>query len=121
MQAILILAHKNIQQVVELSRKLNSNFNVYIHFDKKMSLDNDYLKVLENENIRYISQEDVKWGSWSIVRATIALMNLALNDKDNQYFHLISGQDWPIINSQEIYDFLKVKVIYIWNDIWQME
>ncbi len=52
MQAILILAHKNIQQVVELSRKLNSNFNVYIHFDKKMSLDNDYLKVLENENIK---------------------------------------------------------------------
>ena len=109
MQAILILAHKNIQQVVELSRKLNSNFNVYIHFDKKMSLDNDYLKVLENENIRYISQEDVKWGSWSIVRATIALMNLALSDKDNRYFHLISGQDWPIINSQEIYDFFEDK------------
>ena len=109
MQAILILAHKNIQQVVELSRKLNSNFNVYIHFDKKMTLDNNCLKILENENIRYISQEDVKWGSWSIVRATIALMNLALSDKDNRYFHLISGQDWPIINSQEIYDFFEDK------------
>lgn len=109
MQAILILAHKNIQQVVELSRKLNSNFNVYIHFDKKMTLDDNCLKILENENIRYISQEDVKWGSWSIVRATIALMNLALSDKDNRYFHLISGQDWPIINSQEIYDFFEDK------------
>ena len=109
MQAILILAHKNIQQVVELSRKLNSNFNVYIHFDKKMTLDDNFLKILENENIRYISQEDVKWGSWSIVRATIALMNLALSDKDNRYFHLISGQDWPIINSQEIYDFFEDK------------
>ncbi|MDF4188125.1 beta-1,6-N-acetylglucosaminyltransferase [Ligilactobacillus salivarius] len=109
MQAILILAHKNVQQVVELSRKLNSNFNVYIHFDKKMTLDDNCLKFLENENIRYISQEDVKWGSWSIVRATIALMNLALSDKDNRYFHLISGQDWPIINSQEIYDFFEDK------------
>ena len=109
MQAILILAHKNVQQVVELSRKLNSNFNVYIHFDKKMTLDDNCLKILENENIRYISQEDVKWGSWSIVRATIALMNLALSDKDNRYFHLISGQDWPIINSQEIYDFFEDK------------
>lgn len=109
MQAILILAHKNVQQVVELSRKLNSNFNVYIHFDKKMTLDDNFLKILENENIRYISQEDVKWGSWSIVRATIALMNLALSDKDNRYFHLISGQDWPIINSQEIYDFFEDK------------
>lgn len=109
MQAILILAHKNIQQVVELSRNLNSNFNVYIHFDKKMTLDDNCLKILENENIRYISQEDVKWGSWSIVRATIALMNLALSDKDNRYFHLISGQDWPIINSQEIYDFFEDK------------
>lgn len=109
MQAILILAHKNVQQVVELSRKLNSNFNVYIHFDKKMTLDDNCLKILENENIKYISQEDVKWGSWSIVRATIALMNLALSDKDNRYFHLISGQDWPIINSQEIYDFFEDK------------
>lgn len=109
MQAILILAHKNVQQVVELSRKLNSNFNVYIHFDKKMTLDDNCLKILKNENIRYISQEDVKWGSWSIVRATIALMNLALSDKDNRYFHLISGQDWPIINSQEIYDFFEDK------------
>lgn len=109
MQAILILAHKNVQQVVELSRKLNSNFNVYIHFDKKMTLDDNCLKILENENIRYISQENVKWGSWSIVRATIALMNLALSDKDNRYFHLISGQDWPIINSQEIYDFFEDK------------
>lgn len=36
-------------------------------------------------------------------------MNLALSDKDNRYFHLISGQDWPIINSQEIYDFFEDK------------
>ena len=38
MQAILILAHKNIDQVTKLATILNNNFEVYIHFDKKMIL-----------------------------------------------------------------------------------
>ena len=38
MQAILILAHKNIDQVTKLATTLNNNFEVYIHFDKKMNI-----------------------------------------------------------------------------------
>lgn len=36
MQAVLILAHKNIDQVIELCKKLSPCFNLYLHIDKKM-------------------------------------------------------------------------------------
>ena len=33
MQAILILAHKNVKQIIELTSVLNKKFIVYIHLD----------------------------------------------------------------------------------------
>lgn len=38
MQAVLILAHKNIDQVIELSRILKDKFEIYIHIDKKTKI-----------------------------------------------------------------------------------
>ena len=35
MQAVLILAHKNFDQVAQLSKLLQRKFEIYIHFDKK--------------------------------------------------------------------------------------
>ena len=93
MQAVLILAHKNIDQVIELSQRLSSCFNVYIHFDKKVSLSEKQELSLKKLNVNFFSKYDVKWGSYSIVRATIDLMKLALENPQNKYFHLISGQD----------------------------
>ncbi|MGJ3954334.1 glycosyltransferase, partial [Limosilactobacillus mucosae] len=69
MQAVLILAHKNIDQVIELSQRLSSCFNVYIHFDKKVSLSEKQELSLKKLNVNFFSKYDVKWGSYSIVRA----------------------------------------------------
>ena len=46
MQAILILAHKNIEQVTKLATILNNNFEVYIHFDKTMNIPENYNRFL---------------------------------------------------------------------------
>lgn len=108
MQAVLILAHKNIDQVIKLSKQLIPTFNIYIHIDTKTNLTNSQRDELQNlKNVQYISQYNVKWGSYSIVKATISLMNLALQNKENTYFHLISGQDWPIQNAQTIYKYFE--------------
>ena len=107
MQAVLILAHKNIDQVIELSQRLSSNFNVYIHFDRKISLSKKQELELNQLNVKFFSKYDVKWGSYSIVRATIDLMKLSLENPKNTYFHLISGQDWPMQAPQKIYDFFE--------------
>ena len=38
MQAVLVIAHKNIEHVIELSQLLRKQFEVYIHIDKKCNV-----------------------------------------------------------------------------------
>ena len=117
MQAVLILAHKNIDQVIELSKRLSTSFNVYVHLDKKAAITEIQEKKMEKATASFISKYDVKWGSYSIVRATIDLMKIALQDKKNTYFHLVSGQDWPIKSPEEIYNFFE-KTDKIFMNYW---
>lgn len=117
MQAVLILAHKDIDQLLQLTKRLNGVFEVYIHIDKKAQITNHQQDVLNAlPHVHWISTQNVHWGAWSIVQATIDLMNLALKKSDNKYFHLISGQDWPVKRPQEICDFFSGNnKLYIWN------
>lgn len=119
MQAVLILAHKNFDQIIELSQRLRPIFNIYMHVDKKVELTNQQKKRFDELNVHYFSKYDVKWGSYSIVRATIDMMELALSDSQNKYFHLISGQDWPMQSPQAIYNaFENTDKIYM--NYWRM-
>lgn len=38
MQAILIMAHREMEQIIELTGILRKKFEVYIHFDTKMNV-----------------------------------------------------------------------------------
>ena len=107
MQAVLILAHKNIDQVIELASRLSTDFEIYIHLDKKATITVDQSRKIKTITKGYISKYDVKWGSYSIVKATIDLMEMALNNKQNTYFHLISGQDWPLMSPAKIYEYFE--------------
>ena len=104
MQAILILAHKNIDQVTKLATILNNNFEVYIHFDKKLPIPEKYKQILNKNKIHYTSEIYVNWGSWSIGAATVLLMKEALKNPKIDYIHVISGQDWFTDKPQNIYD-----------------
>ena len=57
-QAVLILAHKDFDQVLELARQLKSKFDIYIHFDVKMNLSSEEERKIKNEGIKYISKFD---------------------------------------------------------------
>lgn len=90
--ALLIQTHQPIDYFLVLAQRL-PNVNFYVHIDKKCddsmlniggSLDNVFL--LEN-------RVDVKWGGFSQVRATLALFEQAFANTENQFFHLISGED----------------------------
>lgn len=118
MQAVLILAHKNIDQVIELAERLSSTFNVYIHLDKKTNLTPKQKENIKKVSTFVVSKYDVKWGSYSIVKATIDLMKVALENKQNTYFHLISGQDWPMQSPHKIYNFFE-KTDRIFMNYWQ--
>lgn len=62
MQAILILAHKNIEQIIDLSIILSKKFVLFIHFDRKYKMPVEDKKKLERiKNIYVYSEIDVNW------------------------------------------------------------
>ena len=95
---ILILAHKDIQLLKHLVGYFSHDCYVFIHIDKKSCITDDELASLRNiAYVRGIYREyDVHWGGFSVLEAELSLLNHALNACDADFFHLISGQDYPI-------------------------
>ena len=105
MQAVLIIAHKDVDQVIALSKKLSGKFKVIIHFDKKTSVSQLQRKMLNNLDVDYFSKVNVNWGSWSIGQVAVELMNHAMAYPDITYVHLIWGQDWTLKPVDQIFNF----------------
>lgn len=90
--AILVICHEQIPYVAKLANsEINSNF--YIHVDRKADIElikKDFVPNLEN--VYWVdSRIDVNWGGFSIVQSILSLMRMALDNKENLHFHLISG------------------------------
>lgn len=105
MQAVLIIAHKDVDQVVELAQKLRPTFKVIIHFDRKCPVKDEQKRVLTTLGVQFFSKISVNWGSWSIGQVAVELMKKAMEDPTVTSIHLISGQDWPLKPVEKIRDF----------------
>lgn len=98
--AFLILAHDSPDLLQRLVDRIQAdNHYVFIHLDKKS---ND-----PKVNIKwggYISDKkriNVNWGGFSMIRAEILLLKEALKSPIHfDYFHLISGHDYPCVNKK---------------------
>lgn len=97
-QAILITAYRNFHHLEEILHFFDDDFNIYIHIDKKTSIhESDFARFLPYSNLQLISQKyKVNWGGWNHLKSILFLAETALNERQNQYFHLISGHDFPI-------------------------
>lgn len=103
MIAVLILAHKNFNQVRRLINTLkNDNVDVFMHVDKKAGFNQNDFKDINLIDKRF----DIGWGDSSMVDATIYSLNYILNNKDYTHFILMSGQDYLIKPISDIVQFL---------------
>ncbi len=109
--AVLILAHKNVEQVSRLVAALKSeNLDIFIHFDKKMMVTNEeYSKIKEKNKNVYFSKQRVSCmlDTWSLVEATYYLLKLAKSTSNYNYYLLLSGQDYPIKSVNIILNYLE--------------
>jgi hypothetical protein len=107
MQAILITAYKNYFHLENLVDFFNEDFSIYIHIDKKSSISKEEIRKLkERKNVAYISQQyTINWGGINHLKAILDLSVNAIKNKENQYFHLITGHDYPIKPISEITAF----------------
>ena len=102
----LILAHKNPLQLSRMIERLDDGASkFFIHLDAKTPIES-FAACLEGGHIRFIEpRERCVWGDFSIVRATIHLMEAA--SKEQGVFILMSGQDYPIQSQGYINAFLE--------------
>lgn len=95
--AVLILAHEKIDHIFEYANLLPKS-NFYIHMDLK-SGPIYYENYPHNvyflpDSLRY----SINWAGYSMVEASNSLFSYALQNKENTYFHLMSGNDLILKN-----------------------
>ena len=103
----LILSHKNPQQVCRLINRLDDGTSeFFVHVDLKSNLEEfEILNSLKNTKI-IPEREKCIWGDFSIVRATLHLLENSIKHGNKGFTILLSGQDYPIKSNQFINSFL---------------
>lgn len=108
--AILILAHRDIVLLHKLIQYFDSNCFVFLHIDKCSTFTNDEILSLKNfkQVVSIYREFCVHWGGFSMLQTELVLLERALLECKADYFHLISGQDYPIKKLNVFMDFFKV-------------
>lgn len=96
--AIIILAHNNIEHLKKLINYFSFDCEIFLHIDKDSILCRNHLTELEKNfpNIHIYSKYKIHWGGFSILQCEIFMFREAFKHSDARYFHLLSGQDYPV-------------------------
>lgn len=101
--AVLVLAHKNLEQTSRLVAHLEKDFDVYLHIDKRSKMRISDFGTVRKTTV--IKSEKTTWGSLGIVKATLKLLILASTKSHYHRYVLISGQDVPLQPNKAIISF----------------
>ncbi len=94
--AVLIQSHNNAKYICTLAIK-NPQIRFYVHIDQKHQSVFDEIQKKDINNILLLHNRiKVYWGGSSQIYATLNLMKEALKEPRNIYFHLISGECYPL-------------------------
>lgn len=109
--AYLIMAHNRFDQLGKLIKALDDKRNdIFIHIDKKnKNLNSEICRELKdiaiNSHILIYNDIYVYWSDYSQVECELYLLQKATEVRRYQYYHLISGQDFPIKSQKYIHSF----------------
>ena len=106
--AFIVLAHRDPEQVARLAIRLAPHY-VFLHVDAKTS-DENYIKFVsllqDYSHVRFLKRHRTGWASWGLVAAALEGLNVALQFVDWSHVMLLSGQDYPLLSSTSIDEFL---------------
>lgn len=121
---VLISAYKDARLINRLISRIPETWGIYIHLDKLSDIKNEDI----SDRAVCIPRRNVRWGSFAHVEAFLDMMRLALkDDRKFDYFHLITGQDYPIINLMHADRLIEQGKIYMlhqhipaewWKNCW---
>ena len=104
--AYLVMAHNQIELLIELLKSLDVNENdIYLHIDAKSDIDiNNLNNVVKQADLYFTDRISVYWGGYSQIEATLILLKEAIKTK-HVYYHMLSGVDLPLKNIKQINAF----------------
>ncbi|SFD06785.1 beta-1,6-N-acetylglucosaminyltransferase [Butyrivibrio sp. YAB3001] len=108
--AFLIIAYKNDKTLQALISILDYPMNdIYLHMDAKCTEFNPDQDIpqLSFSKIFYTERTKVTWGAYSQINSELVLLKEACSNGHYRYYHLISGEDLPIKDTEYIYDFFE--------------
>ena len=111
-QAVLIMAHNNWNSLEKLIRFFDSNeIEIFLHIDKKAKDFNKqhFINLCNNAKINLIKRRNVRWGTNDQILCEMDLFKEALKKGPFLYYHLISGNDVPLVPLNEFLNFFKGK------------
>ncbi len=108
--AFLIQAHKNFDQLCRLVEYFgDERCEVFVHIDRKSRPTSGQLERLKAyPQVKLLTRRyAVHWGGFSLLKCTLHLMRKALRNSRADYFHLLSGQDYPIKSLRQMLAFFE--------------
>jgi hypothetical protein len=105
----LVLAHSTPKLYGRLVRTLTSEGDyVVTHVDAKADQDALAAEAAPSDSVAYLAERvDIKWGSWSMMRAEVAMFAHARTlHPDADYYWLLSGDTYPTRPLTAIHEFL---------------
>lgn len=103
MQALIITAYKNTEQLMELLNSVCDKFYVFLHIDKKSDINVNKIKEANYPNLKIFSTYSITWGGYNHLASIIDLLREACIEQCIDYIHIISGQD-ILVRSYEEFD-----------------
>lgn len=96
--AIMIMAHKNLGQLCRLIEYFRTNCDIFIHLDRKSAWSAEVIdRLYDYRQVKLVSTDyEVNWGGTSVLESELALLQSAYAYGKYGYFHLVSGQDYPV-------------------------
>lgn len=113
--AIMIMAHKNVEQIMRLIKSLSTDdIHIFVHIDSEMNVTDSDLRCIEScSNNVFLVKERIHGilDTWTLVEIVLSLIETAkqteqIKKEHYSYYLLLSGQDYPIKSNTYIVDFL---------------
>lgn len=121
-KAYLILAHKNLNQLIRLLDRLDDgNSHFFVHIDLKTPLSPVDEAVSSRANVVIVKRIATQWAGFSLAAATLKTMQAARDSGiDFQFISLLSGQDYPVKSNAEIDQYLSSSSYGIFLDFFPL-
>jgi len=108
--AYLIMAHNEFYILKKLLSLIDNVHNdIYLHIDiKAKDVDmEDIKKVVKKSNIYFVERQNVGWTAHTQILCELLLLKEATAKNNYSYYHLLSGVDMLIEDSEVIYNYFE--------------